>query len=119
MSSPLRVALLAAVLAFATWAVGWTGVPLIAFLWGAWRREERRAPFEAGIAGSSAWACLLLFAAIRAPVLAVAERMGGLAGVPGIVIVLVMLAFAFGLAWSAAEVARGLMLLAVRQRTAD
>lgn len=119
MSSPVRILSLALVLGFATWAVGWTGVPLIAFLWGAWRREERRAPVEAGIAASSAWACLLVLAAFRAPVFMVVERMGGLAGVPGAAIVMVMLAFAFGLAWSAAEVARGLMLVAVRQRTAD
>lgn len=119
MSAPLRIVSLAALLAFATWAVGWTGVPLIAFLWGAWRREERRSPMEAGIAATAGWAYLLIFAAFRAPVLAVAERMGGLAGVPGAAIVLVSLVFAFGLAWSAAEVARGLMLLAVRQRTAD
>jgi hypothetical protein len=119
MSTPVRILSLVIVLALATWAVGWTGVPLISFLWGAWRREERRAPVEAGIAASSAWASLLVLAAIRAPVLMVAERMGGLAGVPGAAIVLVTLAFALGLAWSAAEVARGLMLVAVRQRTAD
>ena len=119
MSVPVRILLLGLVLAFATWAVGWTGVPLIAFLWGAWRRDDRRAPVEAGIAALSAWAGLLILSALHAPVFLVAERMGGLAGVPGAAIVLVMLAFAFGLAWSAAEVSRGLMLVAVRQRTAD
>jgi hypothetical protein len=113
-----EVLLLAAALAVATWLGGWTGVPLVAFLWGAWRRDDSRASLVAGSAAPAAWAALLVFAALSAPVLAVADRVGGLAGLPGPVVVLVMLVFAGGLAWSAAEVGSALMRLALRGRPA-
>jgi hypothetical protein len=111
---PLTVAIAAA-----TWAGGWSAVPLIAFLWGAWRRSEDGAALAAGLAGALAWGVLLGVAAVGAPVLTVAERMGGLAGVPGLAIVLLMLLFAFGLGWSAAVLGRALMQLALRGRAAE
>jgi hypothetical protein len=113
------IALLAVAIAAATWAGGWSAVPLVAFLWGAWRREHSRAPLAAGAAGALAWGGLLAVSALTAPVLAVADRVGGLAGVPGAAIVLVMLVFAFGLGWSAAEVGRVLMQMALRGRVTD
>lgn len=111
--------LLAIAIVAATWAGGWSGVPLVAFLWGAWRREDRGSPFVAGIAATLGWGLLLGFAALGAPVLAVARQLGGLAGVPGAVVVGVALLFVFALAWSAAEVGRTLMMLTVRRHGAD
>lgn len=93
-------------------------MPLVAFLWGAWRRTDVRAPVVAAVASPLAWALLLGVAAIAAPVLTVAERVGGLAGVPSTAIVAVMLAFAAGLGWSAAEIGRALLLFALGRRPA-
>lgn len=118
MSRAAGAVLLTAAVAIGTWAGGWSAVPLVAFLWGAWRREDPGAPLTAAACAPVAWAVLLLFSALRAPVLTVADRLGGLAGVPGPAIVAVMLLFAAGLGWSAAEVGRALMLLAVRGRPA-
>ena len=118
MSRAVGAVLLTAALAIGTWAGGWSAVPLVAFLWGAWRRDDLRAPLTAAVSAPVAWALLLLFSALRTPVMAVADRVGGLAGLPGPAIVAVMLLFAAGLGWSAAEVGRALMLLAVGGRPA-
>lgn len=119
MTDAVRILLLAAAIAAATWAGGWTAVPLVAFLWGAWRRDERGATLAAGIAGLIGWGALLGIGAIGAPVFTVAARVGGLAGVPGALVVAITLLFAFGLAWSAAEVGRMLLMLAVRRQAAE
>lgn len=113
--SLVRVALLAVVIGLTTWAGGWTAVPLVAFLWGAWRRTEPGAALGAGVAAAAAWAGALAIAAFGAPVMAVAERIGGLTGMPGVVVVAVMVVFAFALAWSAAEVGRALMQWGTRR----
>ncbi|HSJ63160.1 MAG TPA: hypothetical protein VK922_04540 [Gemmatimonadaceae bacterium] len=118
MKRAAEILLLAAALAIATWLGGWTGVPLVAFLWGAWRRDDPSASLVAGIAAPAAWVAVLAAAALSAPVLAVADRVGGLAGLPGPLVVLVMLVFAGGLAWSAAEVGSALLRLALRGRPA-
>jgi hypothetical protein len=117
-SRTAQAALLAAALAAGTWAGGWTAVPLVAFLFGAWRREDSRAPLVAAVAAPAAWGALLAIAAARAPVLSVAERVGGLAGIPGVAVVALSLLFAAGLGWSAAETGRALMLVAMRRHVA-
>jgi hypothetical protein len=119
MSGAIRLLALAAAIAAGTWAGGWSAVALVAFLWGAWRREERSSPLLAGVAAVIGWGALLVISGIRGPVLTVAERVGGLTGLPGVAIVAATLLFSFGLAWSAAEVARALMLLSVRRAAAD
>lgn len=119
MTGVARTLGLAAAIAGATWAGGWTGVPLVAFLWGAWRRDEPLAAFAAGFAATIGWAVLLGLAALSAPVFAVADRVGGVAGASGALVILVALVFAFGLAWSAAVVGRTLSILAVRKREVD
>ena len=116
MTGAVRLLFLSAAIAVTTWAGQWTAVPLVAFLWGAMRREDGTAPLVAAAAAVLGWGALLGLVAIGAPVFTVAERVGGLAGVPGVAIVAVTLVFAAGLAWSAAEVGRTLMLLAVRRR---
>lgn len=115
----VRVLLLAVVIGLTTWAGGWTAVPLVAFLWGAWRRTEPRAALAGGVAAAAAWAGAFIIAALNAPVMAVAERIGGLTGMPGVMMVAVMLLFAFALGWSAAEVGRALMLWATRSWVAE
>jgi hypothetical protein len=119
MTGAIRLLVLAAAIAAGTWAGGWSAVPLVAFLWGAWRREERSSPLLAGLAAVIGWGALLVISGIRGPVLTIADRVGGLAGLPGVAIVAATLLFAFGLAWSAAEVARALMLLSVRRAAAE
>jgi hypothetical protein len=115
----VRTFLLAAAIAAATWAGGWSGVPLVAFLWGAWRRDEPLVAFGAGVAAIVGWVILLGISALSAPLFAVADRIGGVAGVDGAFVFVMALIFAFGLAWSAAALGGMLMLIAVRPRDGD
>lgn len=111
-AAPVRALVVGTVIALATIAGGWSGVPLAAFLWGAWRRREADAAPVAGIGAILAWGGLLVWQATLGPVMRVADRLAGVFGAPGPVLVLASLVLAFGLAWSAAEVGSGAMRLA-------
>lgn len=111
----IQLWLLAGVMGLATWAGGWSGVPLVAFLWGAMRHQSRPAGAVAALAACIAWIALLLIAALQGPITLVARMIGGIVGAPAIVPVLVTLLFAAGLGWSASEVGRGVMRLGLRQ----
>jgi hypothetical protein len=111
----IQLWVLAAAMAVATWAGGWSGVPLVAFLWGAIRHQNSSAGSVAAAAACIAWLALLLIAALQGPILLVADMIGGIAGVPAIVSPVATLIFAAGLGWSAAEVGSGVMKLGLRQ----
>jgi hypothetical protein len=116
----VRLALLAAAFALATWAFGWWTVPALAAAWGAVRARGapapggapmNRSPAEAGLAALLAWAALLAMAAARGPAGALAGRLAGVMRIPAPALVVVTLVFPAALAWSAATAARALAAL--------
>ena len=61
MTHVVRIVVLAAAMAAATW-IGWWMVPVVGAAWGALTYRERGGPLVAGIAGMVAWGALLAFA---------------------------------------------------------
>lgn len=96
--------ILAGAVAFAagTWALGWWTLPLIAAVWGFRGRVG-----DAVVAATAAWGALLVVQTTRAPLGPLLERLGGLFGVPPWALVVLTLAFAGLLAWSAATLVAG------------
>ena len=79
--------------------LGWWGVPLVA---GACALASRPRPLWVGAAAALAWAAMLLVDGLRgAPLLRLADRLGGIFGAPAAVVLLIAPLFAFILAWSA------------------
>lgn len=100
----LHAIALALVLAGGTSWAGWTAVPALAFGVGV-LRALGVAPVGSGLVSASAalaWAGLLAGAAARGPLWLLAARVGGVLGVPAVALVLVTIAYAALLAWSAA-----------------
>ena len=125
---PIRLALLAAAFALGTWALGWWAVPALAALWGAGgallnqgptgpTRAGRHAALEAALAALVAWGAILAVAAARAPLGALADRLGGIMRLPAAALVLLTLVFPALLAWSAAALGRGIPLLIAKRPT--
>lgn len=107
----LRLALLALAFAAGTTWLGWGAVPFLGAVWGviAWRARD--AAWSAAMGAVLGWGALLLWAAASGPVGVLAQRVGGIFGLPGSVLVLVTLIYAAALAWSAAAVGRAAMAL--------
>jgi hypothetical protein len=82
----------------ASW--GWWTVPLIAAVLALLRAR----PWHASVAAVAAWSLLLGRDAAASPLMPYADRLGGLFGLPGVVLVLLTVLFAGLLAWSAATV---------------
>lgn len=112
----LRLALLALAFAAGTAWLGWWAVPFLGAVWGviAWRVSD--AAWTAAVAAVVAWGGLLLWTAARGPVGVLAERVGGVLGLPAAALVAVTLLYAAALAWSSATVGRAVMLLMGRWR---
>ena len=96
-----RALLLAEAFAVATYGIGWWSVPIIAAAWALFSSDAKRARFAA-LCAAGGWATLLLLDAARGPVAAMASRLGGVIGVPSVVLLLVTLLFPALLAWSGA-----------------
>jgi hypothetical protein len=96
--------MLACALAFAagTWGLGWWTLPLIAAACGLRCRVA-----DTVVAATLAWGALLVVQATRAPLGPLLERLGGLFGVPPWALMVLTLAFAGLLAWSAATLMAG------------
>jgi hypothetical protein len=105
--------LLTLVMAGGTWIAGWWIVPMAAFGWGILSRLAR--PRIAGLAGAAAWGALLAGAPWDA-LHRLAPRLGGIFHLPGWGMVMLTLAFAWLLGWSAARVG---VLLGVSLRSAS
>ncbi len=73
-----------------------------AAVWGAMNAGDRRAWLTAAAAAAVAWALLLVVTAVGGPVFALAGKLGGALGVPGIVVILLTLLLPAALAGSAA-----------------
>jgi hypothetical protein len=96
---------LVVVLAVATAALGWWTVLVVAAVWGVIYASERRVWLSAAGAAAVAWALLLVVTALGGRVLALADKLGGALGLPGILIILLTLLLPAALAGSAAGLA--------------
>ena len=104
MPRPILGLLLAAAMVAATAWLGWWTLPVLAGAWGL-----RYAPLDAALAAALSWGGLLAWQAARAPVMVLAERVGGIFSLPSWAMLLLTPLFAALLAWSAAAVAHRLV----------
>ena len=88
-----------------TWLIGWWGVPLVALLGGLVHYREGGGGWRIALAGALSWGALLAVSAASGSLGAVMATVGGILRVPGVVLVLLTLAFPALLAWSAATAA--------------
>lgn len=91
-----------------TWLIGWWGVLLASLIVGFVFREEGGGGWRIALAAALAWALLLTVDAAAGPIGAVTHTLGGVMEMPGLVLVLLTLAFPAALAWSAATVMAGI-----------
>lgn len=99
----------ALVVAALTWIVSWWTIPIVAVLAAVvWRRrgDAVRQIMWGAVAG---WGALLLVDSLHGRSWALARAVGGILYLPAPLFFLLTLAFAAGLAWSAAVVARAAM----------
>ena len=109
MRTIVKAILIAELFAVATYALGWWTVPLIAAAWGFVSRDENVAPYTA-LCAMAGWATLLLLDAAKGPVANMAARLGGVMGIPSVLLYVLTLLFPALLAWSAAKLSAGLFL---------
>lgn len=99
------VPIAAATMAVLTWLVGWWAVPLVAAFAGSALYVRAGVPWRMALAAAIAWTLLLVVDATTGRLSVAATTLGGVLRVPGVVLVLITLAFPALLAWSAATVA--------------
>ena len=97
----VKVLLLAELFAVVTYAFGWWTVPVVAAVWAIASRDSNR-PLVAAACAALGWASLLLLDSVKGPVGTMATKLGGVMGVPGIVLLILTLLFPALLAWCAA-----------------
>jgi hypothetical protein len=103
LSRLIRAVLLAEAFAVATFALGWWTVPVVAAIYALVSANPKKAR-TAALCALGGWATLLLLDAVKGPVTAMASRLGGVMGVPSIVLLILTLVFPAALAWGAAAV---------------
>lgn len=111
MPTLIRIILLSAALAVATYAVGWWGVPLAAAGYGVIAGRDRGLGLVSGVSGVCAWGALLLLDASRGPVGTLAATLGGVLNAKPIAVYVLTLAFPGLLAVTAAIIGRQLASL--------
>ena len=94
--------LLAEAFAVATFAFGWWTVPALAALYSIASTNPKRAR-TAGLCALAGWGTLLLLDFAKGPVAEMGHRLGGVMGLPSIVLYVLTLLFPALLAWSAAR----------------
>jgi hypothetical protein len=110
--------LTAAAVVIGTWGFGWLAVPAIGLAVGLARISER--PIRtAAFAGFIGWAALLLIAAVDGPVGDLAGVLGGVMGVPAIVVISATLLYPTVLAGAAAGVGTALRSFGQGGRAGD
>jgi hypothetical protein len=107
LSRLVKAVLLAEAFAVATFGLGWWTVPIIAALYAIASTNPHRAR-TADLCAVGGWATLLLLDALKGPVGAMATRLGGVMGVPAVILLLLTLIFPALLAWTAAATASSL-----------
>lgn len=117
MRSLLVILGLAVVMALMTMLSGWWAVPLLGFMFGAGANATRSASGMAALAGAAAWAGLLLLAAVRGDVAAVATQIGNIMQVPWYAVVSATVLFPALLGWSSARVGQAVgAMVGIRRR---
>jgi hypothetical protein len=101
----IRVLLLAAAMAAATW-IAWWLVPVVGAIFGVITRKQSGSALVAGLAAMIAWGALLLAMSAQGPVGAVAATIGGVLQIRAVGVYALTLAFSGLLASTAALVAR-------------
>lgn len=102
----VRAILLAEAFAVATYAFGWWTVPLIAAVWALLSR--RGVALFTALCAAGGWATLLVLDAAKGPVGNMATRLGGVMGLPPVLLYVLTLVFPALLAFSAAALSTGL-----------
>ena len=93
---------LALAFALATAGLGWWMVPVIAATWGALRASGERPGASTAAAAATGWGLLLAWSATQGPVGELAQRVGGIFGAGGPLLVAATLIFPAIVAGSAA-----------------
>ena len=109
MTQTIRVLLLAAAMAAATW-IAWWLVPVVAAVFGVITRRQSGSALVAGIAAIIAWGALLVVLSTEGPVSSVASTVGAVLQIRTVGVYALTLAFPGLLACSAALVARSVAL---------
>ena len=112
----ILVPIVAAAMAVLTWLIGWWAVPLVAAFVGSVLYLREGVAWRMALAGAIAWALLLIVNAASGRLSVAATTVGGVMRVPGVVLVLITLAFPALLAWSAATVAIAVRRLEATRR---
>jgi hypothetical protein len=107
LTKAVRFLLLTEAFAVVTFAGGWSGVPVVAFVWGLAAESNARSARFSAICAAAGWGSLLLLDAARGPVGEVATRFGGVMGLPPVALIGITLLFPALLAWSASSIALG------------
>jgi len=94
--------LLAEAFAVATFAFGWWTVPVLAALYAIASSNPKRAR-TAGLCALAGWGTLLALDFAKGPVAEMGHRLGGVMGLPSVVLYILTLFFPALLAWSAAK----------------
>jgi hypothetical protein len=110
------VLVVGAVMAAFTWLLGWWGVLLEASIVGFVFYREGGGGWRVALAAAAAWGALLAADAAGGSLGTVARTLAGVLRVPGLVLVLLTLAFPALLAWSAATVVAGARQLVTARR---
>jgi hypothetical protein len=105
MTQLMRVLLVAAAMAAATWIAGWM-VPVVGAVFGVISRRQNGGPLVAGVGAMIAWAALLLVLSASGPVSMVASTIGGVLQIRAVGVYALTVAFPGLLASTAALVAR-------------
>ena len=99
-----------------TWLLGWWGVLVAALVVGFVFHREGGGGWRIALAAGLAWGALLGVNAASGSLGAVITTLGGVIGVPGVILVLLTLVFAALLAWSAATTTAEARRLVERRR---
>jgi hypothetical protein len=104
LTKAVKFLLLTEAFAVATFAGGWWGVPVLAFVWGLAAASNARSARFSAVCAAAGWGSLLLLDAARGPVGEVATRFGGVIGLPPVALIGITLLFPALLAWSASSI---------------
>jgi hypothetical protein len=97
---PNRVIATAAIIAVATWLIGWWAVPVVGLIAGLAHASPR------GVAGAAslAWAALLAVDVMSASFAHLTGILSGIMGIPGLALIILTIVFPALLGWSAATI---------------